>query len=345
MTTKAKTDGKTKELCHYDSLTRTRFFRGMLLTEEHLSAEQTYHREALKRVNRHLYGPGIVCGLEVDHTTGLCITVQPGLALDCHGNAIDVCKPITLDLSDACRQAYPPGCPPQDVKPIKRHLVLRYVEIQADPEPVLTPSDDCTPADPNAKCQASKYREGFCLEIREHCPDTDPCEEKDLAGYSGVLATVSMLAGSSGTDVVERLRRIRPKCVKSPPCQDCACDDAAVGLATLELDCAKNMVSVVACQCRQYVWSPRFLRWLACEIFRGADKDRGIADATRLRGNLPSASVLARNPLQAVWDIAEVALGSRVGPAPTGYDTTEGQPAYEGRPRRSRARPRDQRSG
>ena len=30
MTTKTKMDGKTRGLCHYDSLTRTKFFHGML---------------------------------------------------------------------------------------------------------------------------------------------------------------------------------------------------------------------------------------------------------------------------------------------------------------------------
>lgn len=344
MTTKAKTDGKTKELCHYDSLTRTRFFRGMLLTEEHLSAEQTYHREALKRLNRHLYGPGIVCGLEVDHTTtGLCITVQPGLALDCRGNAIDVCKPITLDLADVCRKVYPDGCAPDAVAKITRHLVLRYVEIQADPEPVLTPSDDCAPADPNAKCQASKYREGFCLEIREQCPDPDPCGEEGLAGTPGVLATVFMLSRRTDQNVINQPLEYKAQCMKSPPCQDCACDDGAVGLATLVIDCARNTLEI-HCDCRQYVWSPRFLRWLVCEMFRGADKDRGIVDLT---GKLPSVSALLRNPLQAMREVGEAAVDSR---ARKRTETQTQQQAYEGQQapgrssRRARAKPEDQRS-
>ena len=51
MTTKSNADCKTA-LCQYDSATRTKFFNGMLLSDEHLRAEQLYHREALKRMNR-----------------------------------------------------------------------------------------------------------------------------------------------------------------------------------------------------------------------------------------------------------------------------------------------------
>jgi hypothetical protein len=154
----------------------------MLLTDEHLRAEQTYHRESLKRLNRSLWGAGIVCGLEVrkvskDH--GLCIKVQPGLALDCAGNVIDVCKSITLDLASVCKEKYPDGCAPEDkTEPIEKYLVIRYAEIAADPQPVLTPEEDCAPSG-GTKCEGSKYREGFCLEFRDECPDCPMCGEEE----------------------------------------------------------------------------------------------------------------------------------------------------------------------
>src|SRR5687768_1247477 len=131
MTTKTKTDTKSKSPCRYDSLTRTKFFHGMLLTDEHLRAEQTYHREALKRLNRHLWGSGIVCGLGVHSGGGMCIKIDPGLALDCQGNVIEVCKPITMDLSHVCDEKYPDGCAPENEPPMTKHLVLRYVEVAA----------------------------------------------------------------------------------------------------------------------------------------------------------------------------------------------------------------------
>jgi hypothetical protein len=189
MTTKTKTDCKTRGLCHYDSLTRTKFFHGMLLTDEHLRAEQTYHRESLKRVNRYLFGSGVVCGLEVEEGGGLCIKVHPGAALDCSGNLIEVCKCITIDLADQCKKYYPEGCVADDAPTIDKYLVLRYAEIPADPEPVLTPADDCTPAE-DAKCEASKYREGFCLELRDECPNPPACEGAVEPGAEGLVPTL-----------------------------------------------------------------------------------------------------------------------------------------------------------
>lgn len=317
MTTKTKTDCKTKGLCHYESLTRTKFFHGMLLTDEHLRAEQTYHREALKRLNRHLWGAGIVCGLEVEKTSGLCIRVHPGLALDCEGNVIQVCKCINIDLADVCRKAYPDGCPPErkageEPVTITKHLVARYVELPADPQPVLTPDDDCTPANGGTKCEASKYREGFCLEFRDECPDCEPCEEDEKGGAEGLVTRIVRLAGSGADDIVEELRKYRPDCTDSPPCPDCRCgDDGAVGLATLVIDCDANRVEVNCDEgdCRHYVWSPRLLQWLACQLFASVDKLP--PQAFGLKQKLPRASALVRNPLQTAWSIGEITLEGR----------------------------------
>ena len=316
MTTKTKSDCTTKGLCHYDSLTKTKFFRGMLLTDEHLRAEQTYHRESLKRLNRHLWGAGVVCGLEVRRTTGLCIQVRPGFALDCDGNAIDVCKCITIDLADVCKKVYPDGCAPDEAKPIKKHLVVRYVEIPADPQPVLTPDDDCAPAgDGGTKCEASKYREGFCLEFRDECPDCPLCEDEEQAGVSGLLPTLFQLATSpaEGDDILEKLEKLKPPCTDAPPCPDCHCEDHAVGLATLTIHCDTNKVEV-DCDCRQYVWSPRLIQWLICRLLGNIDKLP--KERTGLDQALPAASALARNPLRTAWNVGAIALEERAARLP-----------------------------
>jgi hypothetical protein len=318
MKTKTKTDCKTKNLCHYDSLTRTKFFHGMLLTDEHLRDEQTYHREALKRLNRHLWGSGIVCGLEVEEpAAGLCIKVHPGLALDCDGNVIDVCKCVTIDLSDLCRKAYPDGCAPQDPADfgkyeMTKYLVLRYREIPADPQPVLTPDDDCVPAD-GTRCEASKYREGFCLEFADECPDCAPCAAEEDKDSPGLLPFLYQLSRGSSADVTSRFEQYdyKPDCMEAPPCRDCDCDDSAVGLAKLVIDCANNTVQVECDDCRHYVWSPRLLRWLICGLF--AQMDRIPKDGIGIKRNLPSASALYRNPLHTAWEIGEIAVGTRGG--------------------------------
>jgi hypothetical protein len=312
MRTKTKNDCRSKGLCHYDSLTRSRFFHGMLLTDEHLRAEQTYHRESLKRLNRHLWGSGIVCGLEVTNPNGLCISVHPGFALDCHGNAIDVDKCITIDLAELCRKQYPDGCAPKDAPVLKKYLVVRYAEVPADPEPVLTPDEDCTPPGSAPKCEASKYREGFCLEFRDECPNCDPCRrddasspENDPRGRPGALtAMLSTRQPTSNPEVRKQMDALRRDCMASPPCVDCECCDSAVGLAVLEIDCDGNRVRV-GCECRQFVWSPRLLRWLVCQVFNKLDTvPKDSAGLSTHAMKLPTEARIASQPLTAMWEAA-----------------------------------------
>ncbi|MGH9969840.1 MAG: hypothetical protein ACREBG_18885 [Pyrinomonadaceae bacterium] len=271
MINKTKTECETK-LCHYDSATRTRFYNGMLLTAEHLRAEQAYHREALKRVNRHLFGSGIVCGLDVKgQDTGLCIKVHPGVALDCCGNLIEVCKCITIDLSKECKDRYGSDCIPNAQKPdqytFMKYLVLRYDEKPTDPEPVLTPADDCKPAGDKPNCEASKIREGFCVELWDECPCPEPQPEvgKSLLAtivesnerYQQQAAMTPQQVGiHQQPDIVNELR----------PCSPCGCCENAVGLAKLTIHCDTNIVDVDLKSCRRYVIDPRFVRSLFSNV-------------------------------------------------------------------------------
>jgi hypothetical protein len=88
---------------------RLAYFHGMLLTEEDFLDEQNYLREKLKLHNR-FHGKGIVQGLEVvpgdQVQCSTCETpdgtakiwIQPGIALDCEGNEVIVCKPYQVSL-------------------------------------------------------------------------------------------------------------------------------------------------------------------------------------------------------------------------------------------------------
>src|SRR4051794_15852187 len=52
---------------------RPRFFGGMLLTEDDLQAVDDYAVAKRRLTNRHVFGPGVVCGLAVD-----CDPCKPG---------------------------------------------------------------------------------------------------------------------------------------------------------------------------------------------------------------------------------------------------------------------------
>lgn len=289
MINKTKTESCKTELCQYDSATRTRFYDGMLLTAEHLRQEQSYHREALRRVVRNIFGSGIVCGLGVKiNQAGLCVTIEPGVAIDCCGNVIEVCKCITVDLSKECKDSfgdcYSQTQPPQ---PFPKFLVLRYKEIDADPEPVLAPQSECEPAGEGAKCQHSSTREGYCLELWDKCPCAAPVpqvgkdlsEELKASGQRYPQVTLTQTTGSQAANLPGE----PTDCLNLPlPCSPCDCCEAAVGLATLKFDCVEKKFvpnTDEQCDCRRHVLSPGLLSWILSYI----DKDQSNEAAALYR--------------------------------------------------------------
>src|SRR5690606_21431600 len=99
-----------------ECLCRPRFFAGQLLTEQDLNRLDHYIVEKHKLHNRHLFGSGVVCGLEV--TCAPCdelVNVSPGYALSPCGEDIVVCKPDSVDicaLIARCRDVEEPDCRP-----------------------------------------------------------------------------------------------------------------------------------------------------------------------------------------------------------------------------------------
>ena len=91
------------------TLKRPHFFAGQLLDAATLQDEQDYHREKLRRHNRILHGFGIVSGLgvHVEPTSGGGrIIVDPGYAIDCHGEEIAVCAGAALAPPSIANEAF-----------------------------------------------------------------------------------------------------------------------------------------------------------------------------------------------------------------------------------------------
>ena len=84
---------------------RPLFFAGQLLTEEDLQSLGDYVVGKSRLHNRHLFGDGVVCGLEVtcNPCGGGTVTVQPGYALDCCGNDLLLTCPAELDINAMAR--------------------------------------------------------------------------------------------------------------------------------------------------------------------------------------------------------------------------------------------------
>ena len=99
------------EACEDETLTRTRYFFGRLLSVDDFEQEQTYHRTKHRRHNRLLHGDGIVRGLGVSlepQQPGQLPRVQvgPGVAIDPRGEELVVCDAVTRDVGVAGTVCY-----------------------------------------------------------------------------------------------------------------------------------------------------------------------------------------------------------------------------------------------
>jgi hypothetical protein len=163
---------------------------------------------------------------------------------------------------------------------------------------VLSDDDEC--AGQGQKCQPSRTREGFCLELQETCPNEQVCPD----AKSGVVPSLLNVRGTEYAR--QQLEDQQPRCMElTPPCPKCGCVDCAVGLATLVIDCAGTKVDIT-CECRSYVWSPRLLRWLVCGLFNGLERVPNTKTGLdpKAPGHLPAAALIANRPLESAWRAA-----------------------------------------
>jgi hypothetical protein len=179
---------------------RPRFFGGMLLTEDDLQAIDDYTVAKRRLTNRHMFGPGVVCGLDVDCDP--CkpgwVTVSPGYALDCCGNDIVVGCPESLDalalLSDLRRREGLDCGEPCDDTPRRGYLlVVSYTEQPTDPVAPYA-QDDCAVGD----CDYSRVREGYRFDLVCEVQEPDP----------SLFDRLSECAGQSDPRGVEAARLI-----------------------------------------------------------------------------------------------------------------------------------------
>lgn len=176
---------------------RLHYFHGMLLAEQDFRDEQAYFREKLKLHNRLLHGYGIVVGLGLtkEMTTvdpHHCeVYIHPGVALDCDGNEIVVCKEHPVGLKTRVEELKQLGyfkdlsdcSPPAGAK--KLYVGIRYCECQSDPAPQYT--SECS--DDQLQPEFSRVREGFRSRLFTEkelppCPDFHSGREKTDCGQN-----------------------------------------------------------------------------------------------------------------------------------------------------------------
>ncbi len=154
---------------------RLRYFHGMLLTERDFLEEQTYFRQKLKQSNR-LHGSGVVWGLEIqerpmtdeekeNNTPVSEIIIKSGLALDCDGEEVYVCRDKVVDLADKItflerqKEIKDICSPPGDA--VKLYIGISYSECQAEPVQQYTSTCEDDPLRP----EFSRVQEGYSVQI------------------------------------------------------------------------------------------------------------------------------------------------------------------------------------
>ncbi|REE18412.1 hypothetical protein B0G71_1428 [Paraburkholderia sp. BL27I4N3] len=152
------------------TLERPRYSPGLLLEADDLTAGIDYTRDLMRLMFRSLFGCGVVCGLGVTakltcHGKEVTVGVDKGLALDCMGNPIQICKAQTLVYDLGCS-----GKPPKAI-----FVVACYVERCCSPRDVACSEDDSSGQTVNTRSV-----DGFQIKLYDHRPECAcGCETKE----------------------------------------------------------------------------------------------------------------------------------------------------------------------
>jgi hypothetical protein len=135
------------------------FAPGMLLQSDDLTALGTYSRDLNRLMFRSLFGCGVICGLKVTvlwKCDKLVITIDPGVALDCCGDPIQVTATQSITIDTECDPNFPP----------QLYVVLCEKNKCCAPRPAMCASDD---GDSTPVCTREKY--GFEIRVVKDRPD------------------------------------------------------------------------------------------------------------------------------------------------------------------------------
>lgn len=295
--------------CEANDFKRVRFFHGMLLGDTDFTAEQVYHMEKRKLLNRSLHGWGVVCGLGVKlNEEQTKITIEPGIALDCHGNEIAVCEPVDVPIQDIpclcpepttktpktakeCREMLENG---QDLKTC--YIGIRFDEVKDDPVPVHTPAGGCE----EKACDYSRIREGFCIDFFDELPkqpvvkfeqvrpftDGENIEIKSLANLMNEAKSGTILEGVRDgflkdgdidfEDILSDGTFTRILCNVAPGCPICCPSEHYVILGTVQYESVSDAntetweFNVYPNERRQYILSASYLKSFLRIFLEGA---------------------------------------------------------------------------
>ncbi len=315
--------------CEYNNFKRARYFHGMLMTDRDFREEQIYHNEKRKLLNRMLHGWGVVCGLGIKlESEKSKITIEPGMALDCHGNEIVVCEPYEVDISSLpcqgkkTKQKQPTT--PEDCEELEKtkgqfkvfYIGIRYHEVPTDPVPVYAPGGGCE----ERVCEYSRVREGFCIELSESFPQPQQCSwGSSLAErVSECRTTENGKVDYSEACLKEVIKAFGKEFCHEPACcPDCCPCEHYVILGTLHYNFEDKTYKVYPNKERQYVLTVPFFKYLFSTLFTGAENILPDLVDEFKDGEAPDVNLLLQNPIAALCWLTKTLLVERKEPAPS----------------------------
>lgn len=183
------------------SLVRPQYSPGLLLNDDDLTLAVDYTRSLNRLLFRSLLGSGVVCGFVVKQATTcgkLQVTVDAGMALDCHGDPLHLASPSTITIDPTCGVELPPTL----------WVLARRYDKQCAPRGSV-----CSPDDDDAASAYTRLHDGVEISVMGVLPDgacgcttaaataaateaaslpskeTDPCYHDHYAGICNVCCS------------------------------------------------------------------------------------------------------------------------------------------------------------
>ena len=146
---------KNNELIPFE---RNRYYAGKMLTSSDFLAEQVYHNNKRRFVNKNVFGSGIICGCGVFGLDDLSILVESGAAIDGMGREIVIDSSVVKKLSTIAGF--------ENLKSDRACLCLRYKE--DDVHAVYTVNRQ----DGEMEYENNRISEGYALFLVDACTAT-----------------------------------------------------------------------------------------------------------------------------------------------------------------------------
>jgi hypothetical protein len=169
-----------------EGLERLHYFDGQRLVARDLELEQKYHMRVRRLLNRGLYSPGVVNGLEVSVVDPRHVRVSHGMALDRRGREVILLTDTTLTVPSRLPSSPLGGY----------FLVMQYSE-EKEPGTLADCREGAGTTPP------ARIREAPALSWTETWPNQQACGEKGHASDCAVVLALVILDSSCQVQKIE----------------------------------------------------------------------------------------------------------------------------------------------